>query len=159
MTTSQPTITSDISMHSVRCLAAYSLLCVAVGCGPKINVFPASGTITLDGEPLAGVNISTQPVETSGSSVVNPGSQGRTDASGRFTLELQTDGTPGAVVGKHAVYITFGDNPTSRDQHDGNPTLPQEYWNGSLRCTVPEDGTDLLNFQLESKSSDQRIAE
>ena len=123
------------------------LLC---GCGPSINRVPASGVITLDGEPLAGVDISTQPVGTKGSSVYHPGSHAKTDAEGRFTLLLQTDDQPGAVVGTHAVYISFGHNPTQQDPNSNHPKLKQEYWDGTLRFTVPEGGTDQLKFELEA---------
>lgn len=132
-----------------NCIVVYCVI-VVCGCGPRINVVPASGTITLDGEPLANVDISTQPIETGASSVNHPGSQGRTDANGHFTLELQTGDKAGAVVGKHAVYITFGNDPTHQEPNAGNPILPQRYWNGTLNFTVPEDGTNELNFQLES---------
>ena len=138
-------------MSSIRCFAAGLFILVLCGCGPKVNVAPASGIITLDGTPLVNVNISTQPVETGGSTVVNPGSEGITDENGRYTLNLLGLGTPGAVIGEHAVYITFGKDPTHQPPGSNNPKIPARYWNGSVGFTVPEEGSSDLNFELTSK--------
>ena len=120
-----------------------------VGCGSGPDCVPVSGTIKLDGEPLAGVQVTTQPVETGSGSEDYPGSRGVTDASGKYILALVTDGREGAVVGKHAVYIAFGDDPSLVDPT--KPKIPMKYWDGSLRVEIPDAGTDSLDFDLTSK--------
>lgn len=123
---------------------------VISGCGPSIHVVPASGTITLDGNPLANVNIATEPIGTGRDSTLTPGSKSTTDENGHFTLRLQSDDRSGAIVGKHTAFITFGNDPTHQTPDTNNPKLRQEYWDGSLSFSVPEEGTDELKFDLES---------
>lgn len=77
------------------------------GCGAKFPLVPVTGTVMLDGQPLAGAFVIFAPVEPS------PGSlrvaTGMTDANGRFTL--RTNYEPrwtgmGAVPGTHRVTIS-----------------------------------------------------
>lgn len=87
-------------------LAAIALL--LTGCGkkvkqdPKLDLVPASGTVTLGGKPLAEANVSliydgTPPVGFFGSGAV-------TDAQGRY--EAQTMGKKGAVPGTYKVTVS-----------------------------------------------------
>ena len=72
-----------------------------------------------------------------------------TDASGNYVLALATDQRTGAVPGKHAVYISFGDDPSQVDP--SKPKIPMKYWDGSLRIEIPQTGTDKLDFDLSTK--------
>jgi hypothetical protein len=90
-----------------------ALACVAVtvftsGCGEKLPTrVPVSGTVTIDGVPLAYgsimfINDSTRPA----GSVI--------DAQGRFTLSCYT-ADDGAIVGRHKVKVTAA-QPLGTDQ-------------------------------------------
>src|SRR6478609_2067385 len=81
-------------------------LAVLAGCGQGLPVAPASGVVLLDGAPLANVNVMTQPIATN-SPNPGPGSFSRTDAEGRFELELVKPAVRGAIIGEHRVMITL----------------------------------------------------
>lgn len=81
--------------------AALGVAVGLVGCGgtsgPQLS--HVSGTVTQDGEPLAGADVMFVPEQGAPSS-------GKTDAGGRFELKF-ADGRPGAVPGKHMVLVTI----------------------------------------------------
>ena len=89
-------------------LLAFSVL-AGVGCGTDLPLAPVAGTVTFEGQPLAGASISTQPI---GVDSNNPGSGsfGQTDDQGRFELELVKPAVKGAIIGEHRVVITPGGN-------------------------------------------------
>jgi hypothetical protein len=137
------------------------------GCGDSLPVAPVSGTITLDGQPLAGASITTQPVATN-SPNPGPGSFGQTDDQGRFELELVKPARKGAIIGDHRVMISkagtvssepeqsatgepvWSDDPRGNRQPTGG-NWPARFTDGSLQLTVPREGTDQANFDLKSK--------
>jgi hypothetical protein len=91
-------------------LGALALFVVTItGCsGESFNTVPVSGTVTLDGEPLPGVEVVFYPEPTESTAVVGPFSVATTDSAGKFTLETRY-GEAGAVVGKHRVTFAYGD--------------------------------------------------
>ncbi|NOY43613.1 MAG: DUF4198 domain-containing protein [Planctomycetes bacterium] len=140
-------------MHYV--LAAWVLAVVLSGCGTKPNVVTVSGIVLLDGKPMVGASINTQPIATS--SKVNPGSGsfGKTDNEGRYTLELVDPSMQGAWVGEHRVTITqaseVGYKSSDEMTISDGPPWPTRYGDGSLRLTVPPEGMDSANFDLTLK--------
>jgi hypothetical protein len=62
-----------------------------------------SGTVTMDGKPLANVAVLFQPI--GGTLNPGPGSSGRTDENGGYTLTVMGGGGKGAVVGLHRVEV------------------------------------------------------
>jgi hypothetical protein len=130
---------------------------LALGCGGTKHA-PVSGKVTLNGQPLANVFVSFQPIAKEGSTEAGPGSSGTTDAQGRFTLKMAT-GENGAVVGKHRVIISQVVNKTD-DTGDARPTrggppqmekLPARYNSESQETfDVPSGGTDKADFALKS---------
>jgi hypothetical protein len=141
------------------------LLCA--GCGERPPVAPVSGSITLGGKPLAGATITTQPIAAD-SRNPGPGSFGKTDADGRFELELVQPAIKGAIIGEHRVMISpaSGDSPVTQRQKsaDGeydfsmddpqghraaaNNKWPQQLSDGSLRLQVPPEGKTDVRFDL-----------
>lgn len=90
-----------------NCFLALCAVCILVGCsGEDFGSVPVSGTVTLDGEPLAGVEVSFFPQPTESTSIVGPFSIGVTDADGKFELRTRYD-KPGAVVGRHKVSFEY----------------------------------------------------
>jgi hypothetical protein len=127
----------------------------AAGCdGGKVA--SVSGTVTLDGKPLPNVHVNFQPIA-EGMNAAGPGSHGKTDADGHYTLEVVGENRNGAYVGKHRVEITAATaevDPTSDKpppRQAGTP-IPDEYnRNSTLTCTVPPGGKSDANFELLSK--------
>jgi hypothetical protein len=79
------------------------VLVLALGCG-GVKRASVSGTVTLDGQPLPNALVSFQPVG-EGQVTPGPGSTGRTDDKGKYTLQV-SGGGKGAVVGWHKVRIS-----------------------------------------------------
>lgn len=81
-------------------------LAAVLGCsaaGP--DIVPVSGTVTLNGKPLADATVAFSPIAKPGEVNAGDGSAGKTDANGEYTLRTSR-GVPGAQVGKHRVRIT-----------------------------------------------------
>ena len=127
-------------MTKLRCvLILLSGLVLLPGCGQGLPVVPASGVVLLDGAPLANVTVMTQPIATD-SPNPGPGSFGRTDAEGRFDLELVKPELRGAIIGDHRVMITPVGTATEK--------WPGSFADGSLRIQVPKEGTKELRVEL-----------
>ena len=117
------------------------LIAFVVGCGQSDR--PAlgrvGGTVTLDGQPLAGALV-----------VFTPDGPGRsamatTDSGGRYELSFLRD-IAGANVGTHTVRIT-----TATEDRGGKEILPERYHTETeLKATV-KAGTNPLDFALTSK--------
>lgn len=129
-------------------------LATFVGCGPGYTVVPASGKITLDGKPLANATIITQPIGTKENTEPGPGSIAETDADGFFKLAFQHEERDGAVPGDHRIKIV--ENGEKRASSDDSAEMvrskvPLDYQEGKETYTIPAEGTDAMNFDLESK--------
>jgi hypothetical protein len=136
--------------RSLNCVLCATTMSVAVlgliGCGGGGHkTAPVSGTVTVGGQPQANVIVVFTP-ESSGTTAP-PGSTGRTDASGKFTLRTPL-GQEGAVVGKHTVRI---EADVASDDESGNATpvtLPPKARDGTLTFDVPANGTTAADFAL-----------
>lgn len=105
------------------------LLISAVGCGGdgRPSLVKVTGTVTLDGKPLAGAIVAFQPITDAKAKFQRP-SAGTTDASGKFVLGTYAvdDGAP---VGKFRVGIvkrevvgTLPENYNSESESETNLT-------------------------------------
>jgi hypothetical protein len=133
-------------------------LVLALGCGSGGNYAKVSGTVTLDGQPLPGATVSFQPIARSGSIEAGPGSVGKTNEKGEYTL-TGDKGQAGALVGKHRVNITC----LQQQAGDGDARPPRGGWpladkvparyntNSEETFDVPAGGTDKADFRLTSK--------
>ncbi len=128
---------------------------VLAGCGSSSNVVPVSGTILLDGEPLVGASINTQPISTTSNPELGSGSFGKTDPQGHYSLELVDPPIAGAVLGEHRVTITRGTEELYRSSDEPvdppDAPWPTRYSDGSQRLTVTPEGTDEADFELTLK--------
>ncbi len=126
-------------------------LCVVltpfVGCGDgRPTRVPASGTVTLAGEPVAEAQVMFMPA---GDRMAT----GTTDADGRFELSTFEPGD-GVVIGQHKVAIT----KRLPDPNNDSPypqfydVLPPRYSNAAdsgLVAEVTADGENVFVFELE----------
>ena len=83
---------------------------IACGCGgsDQPEVYPVSGTVIFQGEPIADASVRFIPNE-------GPPASGQTDASGRFTLRTFED-DDGAVAGEHTVLVSKTEQVDPNDQ-------------------------------------------
>jgi hypothetical protein len=87
----------DVVRHSwVLLLVASGVAVLQAGCGDSLNLAPTTGTVTYNGKPVEGANVTFVPEK-------GPIGTGTTDAAGKYSIT--TDGKPGAIVGKHGVMI------------------------------------------------------
>jgi len=100
------------------------------------------GTVTLDGRPLIGADITFHPVDAKSKSQL-ASSIARTDDDGNYTLQYLAD-VPGAVIGKHRVAVDKRDT--------GNrPLIPARYILGSDLVKDVEPGSNTIDLELTSK--------
>jgi len=121
------------------------------------KVAPVSGRVTLDGEPLFKAHVHFAPIGSRDNLAPGPTSQGETDSNGRYTLTLDSNRSPGAVVGKHKVYIITVDAQAAADVPDAggksqtSEILPAKYnQETTLTFEVLPGGTDAADFDLKS---------
>jgi len=136
-------------MH--RFLAFVALGALAAGCSGQ-RVVPVSGRVTLNGQPLANVHVSFQPLSAGPDHDPGSGSYAITDNDGRYTLKLVHGDTPGAVVGKHRVEITPRNSDDDADRHGkGAVTGVPARYNRNSDLTFEVTGvTDKADFPLTS---------
>jgi hypothetical protein len=118
------------------------------GCsrGPRYELVPAKGVVTIDGQPVGDILVQFMPdIEKDGQ---GPSSQGTTANDGSFTLRTFA-GEDGAALGNHVV--TFID--TTRDEppqgQEGKPSrVPPRYGTaiGGMRVLVEKDKPLQLNM-------------
>jgi hypothetical protein len=136
---------------------------LVAGCGKDYETVPVSGRVTLDGAPLADVGITFVPLaENKQNPNIGPGSLGKTDAEGRFTLRT-TEGDKGAVPTEHIVRMSMavsagmpeGGDDLATTARSGKSPLPRNAQDGTLRFTVSPEGTDQAEFDLKSGPAKQ----
>jgi hypothetical protein len=136
-----------------RLLLGFALV-LGLGCGSG-KFAPVSGTVTMNGKPLAGALVIFSPIAREGSIDAGPGSSGKTNDKGEYTLTSDTGGT-GAFVGKHRVSVSLMNPGTGESDDRRRPgqlvnQVPVRY-NGKTELTyeVPAGGTDKADFALKS---------
>lgn len=132
-------------------------LLIIAGCSDSVEyqVVPVSGRVTLDGRPVADAHLTFQPIRTSSSHAVGPGSFGRTDGDGRYTLQLVDPSRPGAVVATHSVAITTSKEFDPESDYGGmtRDAVPPWYKPGGLSALTMEISgpTDNADFELTTQ--------
>jgi len=145
-----------VTKNLVLCLSI-AVGVVATGCsGGGPAVAPVTGTVTLDGQPLANASVTFQPIA-EGSVDAGPASTATTDAQGAFVLKT-AEGEEGAVVGKHRIMVFSaggGAGPQDEDNIYGSAPaekVPAQYnTQTTLEFEVPPGGSTAANFELSSQ--------
>jgi len=131
---------------------------LAAGCSSGRKIVPVSGTVTVNGQPAAGLIVSFQPLGGEGEQNPGRGSSAVTGSDGKFTLIYDGE-KPGAFTGKHRVRI-FPQLGAEKGQDDNVPTpkgpakvsifIPAK-WNedSQVEFDVPSQGTDKADFNIE----------
>ncbi|QDU75873.1 hypothetical protein Pan97_29150 [Bremerella volcania] len=134
---------------------ALLVVCGTVGCGNDSDIpllVPVSGKVTVDGTPIAGLQVSFEPIE-------GRRSTGVTDHNGQYALAYLKD-YPGAVLGDHQVRIAWTGETTDEDENgDASDAMemplaapvvvvpPQYNVKTQLRATVTEDSKQ-FDFEI-----------
>jgi hypothetical protein len=152
-------VVSFFSFHGL----AWGIIClVTIGCGgPKQDlpeVVPVSGTVTLDGKPLANATVTFIPVGTTRGGTC----LGVTDDSGRYEMSAG-NGRKGTPVGEFRITCTKWVMPDGSDypkdsqvsplETNARELLPERYTNEyatELKATVPAAGTT-VDLHLKSR--------
>src|SRR5262245_44737795 len=115
----------------MRCrLLIIGLLLLTAGCGSS-SMAPVSGRVTWKGQPVANAIVTFEPI--SDEENPGPGSFGRTNANGEFTLVPNNGPGQGALVGRHKVRIVAYEGDDSLEQSSGagivhrKRLIPDEY--------------------------------
>lgn len=87
-----------LGFHRAFYVLAWPLVVALAGCGPNLpRCFPVSGTVTVDGQPVAGGTITFYPE-------AGRSAMGKIEADGSYKLTTFRD-DDGALPGRHAVTI------------------------------------------------------
>lgn len=125
------------------------ILCVGLcGCSGASDVPELAyveGTITVDGEPTAGLLVLFGPDE-------GRTSTGYTDEEGHYTLTY-LPGQEGAKVGKHKVVITTGYEPEEEEEEQAftEPIPPQYNTQSTLSAEVVPGQDNTFDFELQTQ--------
>jgi hypothetical protein len=141
-----PRCSASLRRMVIACAAA---ACLGLGCGagdgPQLG--NVTGTITMNGAPVPGLNVTFVP-EAKGSP-----SYGGTDENGVYRLMFNRQRT-GAEVGKHNVVI---ENREPETDDSGNRilsgvvvTVPQKYSQPGTLSTEVRPGQNKLDFALDA---------
>ena len=158
-------------MHRFLCFALFLTTCTLVGCGGGgakggKPVFPASGTVTMFGGPLADATVAFAP------QTGQPTAVGRTDKEGNFTLTTYEFGD-GAAEGRFSVVISKASAAASGPAGSaGNEEHGADFVDkaaaghaakgagaGSAASMVPEQYTNAKDtpLKVEVKSSGENV--
>lgn len=132
-------------VNAVAMLSTFAFLSLG-GCGGRSDIGRVSGTITLEGQPLANARVIFQP-QAAGSA-----SYGVTDAEGHYTLQYNAD-TEGAMIGRHTVSVsTFmaGDPDADPPGQISEERIPAKYNATSELMAEVTAGDNSIDFALEA---------
>jgi len=137
-------------------LISGAIAVAASGCGGHGKIAPVSGTVTLNGKPVADVAVTFQPMLVDGNINPGPSAFGVTGPDGRYTAKLvTTEEAKGATVGKNQVrfsaYVPVDPNYDGPPKAKPTVQIPARYWSDSkIEFDVPAGGTSSADFQLTS---------
>ena len=125
----------------------FSAVLVFSGCGDKRAPAKVTGTVTLDGKPVANASVTFAPGDG------GRRSYGYTDNQGRYELRF-TGQLKGALVGAHKVDIRTGSAEAGSPSDKGRPapaeTIPAKYNSASELTATLKSGNNTVNFELTS---------
>ncbi|PQO41915.1 hypothetical protein C5Y97_02440 [Blastopirellula marina] len=120
-------------------------LLLTAGCshsGPSYSLSPASGTVSIDGKPLANALVVFH-------SETSPAAAGKTDSNGKFELET---GGHGAGIAAGDFLVQINSTPETTDSSGKAISIPIVYSeNGVEVVKITDGGENSFTFELKSK--------
>jgi hypothetical protein len=132
-------------MQSARIFAfsfAVTFLAVVIGCGGGPEMGEVTGTVTLDGNPTANLEVTFDPRDPGQGTTA----LGYTKADGTYELHYPGDKT-GVPVGQYTVSIVGAEV----DEEAGEPiSIPERYNTQTELTATVEAGSNTIDFDLTS---------
>jgi hypothetical protein len=127
------------------------LLITLQGCGGR-SYAPVSGTVTLDGKPVAKAVVTFIPLPDPGSKEAGDSASGKTNEKGEYTLQTYTPRgmKDGAQVGKHKVSISQQETRGEGDRSITTEKLPKRYNENSDLTYEVHSGDNKKDFELKA---------
>lgn len=149
--------TASLLLPTLPLLLVALVSLAAAGCGGSdADLASVRGTVTLDGEPLAGARVEFDPVpeEMVRGKSTGSASYGLTDSSGRYTLQY-TPEQEGALIGKHVVRITTRRMTVDADGKEilVPERLPPKFHRESELTREVTPGSNTFDFPLTLESA------
>lgn len=129
-----------------------------VGCGkaakdvPQVPLHPVSGTVTLDGKPIAGAKVVLHALQGASATDISP--TGVTDENGQFQVSTYQP-LDGAAEGSYSVTVSWPEVISGGSEPEyGRERLPQRYQDSNqsgLVIAASEDLRDPVVLELKSK--------
>jgi hypothetical protein len=137
------------AVRRVVVAAAGMALLACAGCGAGVRPVPVQGTITLDGAPLAGVQILFDPMVEPGR-LSPPRSRTVSDDQGRYVLRCDT-GEDGAVPGRHRVTVMYATSAHDQEAgiRAGKARVPANYSSATQTPLQVEVVAGQANYDLK----------
>jgi len=130
---------------SSSCLLA--IIAFASGCGnpsgDQPELAPVTGTVTMNGQPLAGASVRFYPSE-------GRPSAGVTNDQGEYEL-VYLQGNKGAIIGSHTVRISTQDEENDPMGEQNTETVPARYNRETTLSATVENKSNAIDFTLTSK--------
>ncbi|MFW6169437.1 MAG: hypothetical protein ACODAD_03025 [Planctomycetota bacterium] len=127
------------------CVLMVALTPLFAGCGADDNMAYVKGTVTVDGEPIEGVEISFEPQSEGGSP-----SLGITDSSGHYEA-MFTANQKGVQIGKHTVRIA-AIHYDDQEKETVLADIPPEYAEESTITFEVEPGNNTFDLDVETNA-------
>jgi hypothetical protein len=142
-----PLVRSRFDLRGRRarfCGALVVAVLIAIGCSQRgFELAPVTGTVTMDGKPLAQALVRFLPQ----GGAVNRPSTGVTDVDGKYRL-LYSAREEGTIVGPVKVEITTGDPEQPKLYPE---TVPTKYNTETTLTRDVQSGDNVFDFDLQSK--------
>lgn len=124
--------------RTVQCLTMLALVGL-VGCGSsdRPELGEVTGRVTIDGQPLVGVNIVFSPDSGRPSAAT-------TDADGKYELQYLAD-AKGCKVGPNTMYLEWP--PEAEDP----VAIPKAYTSAQGQKVEVKSGSNVLDFDIKSE--------
>ncbi|MEX0703858.1 MAG: carboxypeptidase-like regulatory domain-containing protein [Planctomycetales bacterium] len=126
---------------ALRAWIVVVLLSAANGCDRSATT--VAGFVTLDGRPLAGVNVVFEPIEPIA------GAAGVTDGAGRYEL-LRGNKQHGPPAGRYRVFLSTAEHDPGEGVSPQVERVPAKYHSVIQFHVELEPGFNRVDFQLDS---------
>jgi hypothetical protein len=140
----------------VRLLLSFVFVALFValqGCGGR-SYAPVSGTVTLDGKPVANADVTFIPIAEAGTKEAGDTAGGKTNEKGEYKLKTYTPQgwKEGALVGKHRVSISQLGSKGEGDRSVTWEKLPKQYNGEKTELTYEvHSGENKKDWELKSR--------